>query len=262
MKTTEVLQNIIKLFESGQVPEAVAHATFPVIKIPANTWSLLNRILLYCANTEDARGFRQWQEVGRYVQKGAKAIHILAPKFKKIEKPVEKEDPTEKLEKTILTGFFSIPVFRVEDTEGEPLEYEKLTLPPLPLMERAKEWGLTVKAVPNNGSWYGSYSPSRAIIQLATPEERTFFHELAHHAHKLILGELKPGQNWRQEVVAELAAQALCYLVGKKPGHSIGNSYHYIASYAKEAFLSPVTVCLKTLNDVEQILSLILKIRQ
>ena len=41
-------------------------------------------------------------------------------------------------------------VFRVEDTDGEPLDYQKMELPEFPLIEKAKEWGIFVKAVPGN----------------------------------------------------------------------------------------------------------------
>ena len=42
------------------------------------------------------------------------------------------------------------PVFRFEDTDGKALEYEKLELPDFPLIEKAEEWGISVKAIPGN----------------------------------------------------------------------------------------------------------------
>ena len=54
-------------------------------------------------------------------------------------------------------------------------------------------------------------------IALATPERSTFFHELSHTAHEKVKGGLKPRQDSLQEIVAELAAQALCRLVGRRP---------------------------------------------
>lgn len=62
------------------------------------------------------------------------------------------------------------PVFRVEDTDGEALEYETLKLPTFPLEERAEEWGISVKAIPGNYRYYGYYQPGRNEIGLATPE--------------------------------------------------------------------------------------------
>src|SRR4051794_40846156 len=41
-------------------------------------WSLCNQLLVLLAGTADARGYRQWQEGGRHVKKGAKSIRILA----------------------------------------------------------------------------------------------------------------------------------------------------------------------------------------
>ena len=41
--------------------------------------------------------------------------------------------------KYTLTGFGVKAVFLVEGTDGEPLEYENIELPDVPLMERAEE---------------------------------------------------------------------------------------------------------------------------
>ena len=53
--------------------------------------------------------------MNRYVKKGAKAFHIFVPYIK----AVEDEETGE--ETQVLKGFLSKPVFRYEDTEGEPL---------------------------------------------------------------------------------------------------------------------------------------------
>lgn len=188
MKVREVLSQILNKFESGEIPEAIAYSVYPPMDVPSNKWSFLNRMLMYWSGTNDARGYRQWQEAGRQVKKGSKAIYILAPRVKKIK--------NEETEDYYLIGFLSIPVFRAEDTEGEPLEYERNELPEFPLMDRAKEWGLSVVSTTGGKGFYGTYNQTEGKIELATKEESVFFHELSHHAHKLILGELKPGQDW------------------------------------------------------------------
>lgn len=76
-------------------------------------------------------------------------------------------------------------------------------------------------------------------IALATPEEMTIFHEMSHAAHERVKKGLKAGQYPLQEIVAELSAQTLCHLVGKKANHTFGNSYRYIERYAKKANLTP-----------------------
>jgi len=92
----------------------------PQSDIPSAKWSISNRILQFLADTSDARGFRQWNKAGRKVKKGAKAFHILGPKARTI---TETDDDGTETEKVIVSGFFAIPVFRAEDTDGEPLPY-------------------------------------------------------------------------------------------------------------------------------------------
>jgi len=94
-------------------------------------------------------------------------------------------------------------------------------------------------------------------IGLASREEAVFFHELSHVGHKKLLGELKKGQDWRQEIVAELAAATLCKIVGKTSKH-LGNSYQYIERYAESVKLTPWQACLKVISDTEKVLTLIL----
>jgi len=85
----------------------------------------------------DARGYRQWQNVDRYVKKGSKALYIIVPYFKVIQDDMEERKYT-------LTGFGVKAVFRVEDTQGSYLEYENIQLPDVPLLERAEEWGISI----------------------------------------------------------------------------------------------------------------------
>lgn len=251
-RVREVLNSIIEKFESGEIPEAVAMASFPIPDVPSSRWSFLNRTLMFLSGTGDARGYRQWQEVNRWVRKGAKAIYILVPCFGK------KTD--EEGEEAEYIRFFKLsPVFMFEDTEGEALDYEQIELPELPLIDRAQEWGISVKAVPGNYLYRGYYSPSRTEIGLATPEEKTFFHELAHAGHDRVKGGLFNGQDPLQEIVAELSAQALCRLVGKNLTDTTGNSFRYIERYAEKLNLKPASACLKVLAETEKVLNLILK---
>ena len=251
MKVKEVLSSVIEKFKDGSIPEAVALSTFPAPNIPARKWSLLNRTLMFIAGSADARGIKQWNMVNRKVKKRSKAFHILAPWMKKEEDEAGNE--TE-----VIRGFMAVPVFRVEDTEGDPLEYEKIDIPNIPLIEKAQEWGISVKAIPGNYHVLGYYRPGAEEIAIASKDEIVFFHELAHAAHSRVTGSLKPGQDWAQEVVAELSATALCKLVGKTNRY-LGHSYHYIEDYAQRAQLTAVQGCLKVMSDVEKVLNLILR---
>jgi len=248
-----ILDKLVQEFKDGNsIPEAIAYSMFPIANVPSTKWSMLNQLVMYYTGTNDARGFKQWKEVKRYVKKGTKSFDILVPRFKKAKN--EKTDE----EKTYLAGFMCAPVFRVEDTDGEPLEYPQVQLPELPLLEVAAKWNISVSAVPGNYTYYGHYSPDRQLIALATPEEKTFFHELSHVAHEKVLGKLKRGQDPLQEIVAELSAFALCKIVGKDADKYFGNSYRYIERYAEKMNITPHTAVLKVLSDVEKVLILIL----
>jgi len=253
-KVKEALEGIVQRFKDGDIPEAIAYSMFPIPNTPASRWSLLNRTLMFLSGTGDARGFRQWKEAGRHVRKGAKSFTILAPRLVKNQAENEKDEDTE----PILAGFLAVPVFTVEDTDGQPLDYQKIELPELPLMEVAWELGIFVKAIPGNYRHYAYFSQNRKEIGLASKEETVFFHELAHEAHQTILGQLKKDQDWKQEVVAELAAAALCRIVGKTSKH-LGNSYRYIEEYAKSPNLLPWQGCLKVISDTEEVLNLIME---
>ena len=256
----EVLKGILERFESGDIPQAIAYSMFPIPDLPSSRWSFLNRIQMMLSGTADARGFRQWKEVNRYVRKGAKAIYILVPRIvKQVIEAEEAEEVGESEEKEILTGFMTRPVFKVEDTDGEPLDYEQMELPELPLIDRAREWGISVKAVPGNQRYYGYFSQANMEIGLATKEETVFFHELAHAAYHRIYPNPERENPWKEEIVAELSAAVLCKMAGKSSKY-LGNNYRYIQRYAEAEKLSPVKACLGVLSDVELVLDSILAV--
>jgi len=245
-----VLSHILDRFEAGDIPQAIAYSMYPRPDVPSAKWSFMNRLLIHLAGTTDARGYRQWQSVGRFIKKGSKAIYILVPRL------VRRVDPFHPVEeRVILAGFLARPVFRVEDTDGAPLDYQQeFPLPDLPLLGKAKEWGITISTGRLLFGAYGAYASKSNSILLATPEESVFFHELSHASYARVIEPLRPGQHWDQEIVAELSAQALCHLVGKSPGSNLGNSHAYIEGYAKQAGLTPLAACFRLLDSVERVL--------
>jgi hypothetical protein len=251
-KIQKVLSSILEQFKTGDIPQAIAYSRYPIPNIPSAKWSLLNQLLVYFSGTSDARGFNQWKAVNRYIKKGSTAIHILVPWIKS-----QADDNGEEI--SVLKGFMARPIFKVEDTEGEPLDYQNIPMPDLPLLDRAKEWGIDVKTVGGSLQFSGYYLYKSKEIGLASPEEKTFFHELSHVAHEKVLGKLKAGQHPNQEIVAELSAQALCRLVGKTLDSQTGNSYHYIEKYSEMMNCSAYFACVRLLSEVEKVLNLILE---
>lgn len=91
-----------------------------------NRWSLNNRLLALSQlaargkDIQDAHmmGFRAWEKLGRHVDRGEKAIWILAPITLRIRD--EKSDGTA-TKRTVVTGFKSVPVFDASQTTGAEL---------------------------------------------------------------------------------------------------------------------------------------------
>jgi len=251
-KAKECLSRIVDLFKEGNIPKALAVATIPPqADIPSAKWSIGNRVLQFLADTSDARGFRQWQKAERKVKKGAKAFCILGPNTRVIK---ETNDKSQEVEKVIVTGFHAIPVFRAEDTDGEPLPYEPATPPPL--VDVAEQFGLSVSYQTFASKYYGYYQGGSKRIVLATHSAQVFFHELAHAAHHRVEGDLKGGQIPSQEIIAELTAATLAQMYC--PEANLGFSYDYVKSYAKKSKKSIERACLAVINTVGKVLDEIL----
>lgn len=243
-KAQERLNQIVERFKAGDVSPVVKIVTYKLpADVPVMSWTFSNRVLAYAQTGElDCRGFRQWESAGRNVKKGERAAYIFGPVI------VKKEDKNGDEHQTCV-GFRGIPVFAAEQTDGEPLPYvqEPTELPPL--FDVAQAWGITVKRGPSPNS-YGSFSPSRNRISLATEDARVFFHELAHAAHSR-LEDLKPGQNARQETIAEFTACVLAALYGYD---YTGNTWEYIRGYNEK---DPLKAIMKALSTIEKVIELI-----
>ena len=121
-KAKQILHNLVDMFKSGKALETISKTVLPAPDIPSAKWSLTNRILMILQGTNDARGYRQWQEIGRYVKKESKAIYILAPMT--VKRTIDLDDGTQE-ERHFISGFRPLAVFRHEDTEGEELDQNR-----------------------------------------------------------------------------------------------------------------------------------------
>jgi hypothetical protein len=243
-KAQAQLERLVEAFKSGEIGEVVRRTVIPAADVPCSKWSLCNRVIVSLAGTDDARGYRQWQEVGRHVKKGAKALYILVPWI------VKKKDDEEDDEGTkVLRGFLGKAVFRYEDTEGEPIERSEVDPPTYPpLYEVAERLGLKVKYQGHQGDAFGYFAPGRKQIVLETHDQKTFWHELGHAAHERVKGQLKGGQDPKEEAVAELTATVIAGLYGSDWS---GNCWRYLEEYSQ----NPLGLCLSVLSEVEQVLA-------
>lgn len=261
----ETAEKLIDMFSKQDFPPAAARTIINRVAgdpaKPSANWSVLNQFVMLLSGTEDARGFRQWQSVGRTIKKGAKAIYILALQIIKTKE--EKPDPvtgimTER-EISVLRGFKLVPVFRYEDTEGETLPVHNYTPPVLPpLIEVAKYLG-SVNYKAFDYSAFGTFNANIGEISLYSYDVDVFFHELAHLAHHKIKG-LKPGQDAEQEIVAEMSACILCLLYGYEG--CIYQGWKYMQGYSGGDPVKTIQNIGALLNEVELVVKFILKVEE
>lgn len=250
-----LLQEMINLFSD---PDKVERLEDTVTKTfidqtikPSNNWSFSNRMLMTVQGTQDARGFRQWQKIGRNPLDWQKQITILAPRIKKIHDEKKDED------RTIIIGFTTIGLYAIENTYGKKLEDPNETLKLPSLHQVAEHWGINVRYEKINGEW-GHFSPGENEIVLGTEDQNTFFHELAHLAHQKIDGKLSNEKERyaEQEAIAQLSASVLSRMFGIKMDNY---TFEYIQMYTKEHKQNEVArMCMRVAEKTSKVLDLIM----
>lgn len=251
------------VLEAFQHPDTLPEKLAPVFihrkdDTPCRKWSWRNQVVTALAMTHDARGFKQWESVGRTVKKGSKAFYILAPCTKMIEVDGEKVPR--------VYGFRGLPVFRIQDTEGADVASGDLAhdewLRNLPLREVAESWDIGIQTYNGEGaSMLGRFEYSGAII-LGAENLRVWLHELTHAAdHRN--GKLSPNEpKVIKETVAELGSAILTQCLGEKNQADLGQAYEYIKMYADKGKKSVESVCFDVLERTCEAVTLILDAAQ
>ena len=262
-RTQEVAQRILDAF---QHPEGLPAALAPIFihrddDVPCRKWSWHNQLLVALSATVDARGIKQWNKAGRKVKKGSSAIWILAPCVKKI---TEEEDGGREKERQVIYGFRSVPVFAIEDTEGDPMperdnRYESWVRE-LPLLEVADSWDINVDTFSHQGGnplgYYRYASNGNQAVMLGVENLSTWAHELVHAADHRITN-LK-GDKWHKEIVAELGGAILLECLGMSHDADLGGAFSYIEQYARDAKVDTVRACIQVLDRACNCVKLIL----
>lgn len=261
--TQEVATRIVEAFRN---PEQLPHAIAPIFirrkdDVPCRRWSWHNQLIVALHGTMDARGIKQWNAAGRKIVAGTKAIWILAPCIKTVDKKSVETDEETKLQ--VLFGFRSVPVFAVDQTEGDPLPAQDADqdnwIKHLPLIDVAESWDIRVGSYSHHGSApLGYYQRGGAgeAIMLGVENLSTWAHELIHSADQR-LGSLKEAK-WHREIVAELGGAVLLECLGLQHDADLGGAYQYIEAYAMEAKKDVVRACIEVLDRVCNCVKLIM----
>lgn len=216
-------------------------------------YSFRNAMLIYLQNPEASyvKGFKAWNELGRYVKKGAKGLAILAPCYRKVEDFKEPENKSEyqdsegeKVIKRVISGFKVTYVFDIADTDGSD-EYLPVLVKGLAgnseqeqeIYEKLKAFISTehpVQEVTGTAS-KGSYNLATGIISVRSDVEylqkiKTLLHEFAHAIDFAMHPEEDISRNRR-----ELIAESVAYVVSMRLGLDTSRySISYIKSWLKD----------------------------
>ena len=205
-KVKELIQNVQEM-----TPEEFQETLNKMVRF--HQYSLYNQIILCFAGCSQVAGYKKWKELGRTIKKGEKAVWILAPWFKKIETEDEEKEPK------ILKGFFSVPVFDISQTEGEPVKRGITTDSDMDFEELRKateKAGWTVVFKPLEVIMGGYVTRDNGEITLnsnldKTENTGTLIHEWVHK-------ELRHPDRGMPAQVEEQQAETATYLVCKVLG--------------------------------------------
>lgn len=263
---TRIQETANRIIEAFRRPDELPAALAPLFvhrydDVPCRQWSWHNQFILALHHCSDARGFRQWNTVGRRIKPGSRAIWILAPRIQKV---VAEDDLGEENETKVVCGFRAIPVFDLIDTEGQPLTEPKSTesgwIQRLPLLEVARAWNIEVHTYAHRpGAPLGRFRRSASgnqYIMLGTENAATWAHELVHAADYRLTWF--SGPSWQHEVVAELGAAVLLACLGKEHDADLGGAFSYIEAYAHSEGIPMARACVQMLERTCQAVGLLL----
>jgi antirestriction protein ArdC len=183
-------------------------------------YSFNNSMLIYIQNPDASfvAGYKNWQDLNRYVKKGQRSIRILAPCRHKIQNDVNKEDTYK------IIGFKSVSVFDISQTDGSndflptlisgltvsvqgELEIYKsvLSIIPIPVRE--------IDELSSKGCYYLENPSIEIRSNLSVVQKiKTLCHEFTHHLHHTKYFE---EENYElSEVIAESSAFIVCSYLG------------------------------------------------
>ena len=260
----EVTNRIIKQLEGGVIPwhkpwkvsgvkirGAEDLRTVAFNRITKSAYSALNQMLL--SRPGEYASFKQWNELGGKIKKGAKSEIVVFWKWIDIKKKIDEKDPDseEKLVKVPHLRYYQ--VFHIDDVEGvEPLSFDQINEPTeFDPVEEAEAIIDNYVAAERIKLGYGRnrafYSPALDAIQL--PERFQFgkkggefystaFHELVHSTGaKHRLDRLKASAFFgneeysKEELVAEIGAAGMLNLLGIETEGTFRNSAAYVQSW-------------------------------
>ena len=216
-------------------------------------YSFGNAMLIFSQNPNATyvKGYKAWNQLGRYVKKGSKGLAILAPCIRKVEvfkepenKNLYHDEEAEKEIRKVVSGFRIAYVYDIADTDGDDSMLPVLVTGLAGNSEQEKEIyerlfgviskGHCVQEVSGTAS-KGSFNLETKVISIREDLEylqkiKTLLHEYAHLLDFKMHPEDGISRNRR-----ELIAESVAFIVSLRLGLDTSRySMSYIKSWLKD----------------------------
>ena len=216
-------------------------------------YSFGNAMLIFSQNPNATyvKGYKAWNQLGRYVKKGSKGLAILAPCIRKVEvfkepenKNLYHDEEAEKEIRKVVSGFRIAYVYDIADTDGDDSMLPVLVTGLAGNSEQEKEIyerlfgviskGHCVQEVSGTAS-KGSFNLETKVISIREDLEylqkiKTLLHEYAHLLDFQMHPEDDISRNRR-----ELIAESVAFIVSLRLGLDTSRySMSYIKSWLKD----------------------------
>lgn len=246
-----VTDRIIEQLENNVIPwqkpwQGIRSGAFN--RISKKPYSLLNQMLLQFDG--EYASYKQWQDLGGHVHKGAKSEIVVFWKIQSVEE--EHEDGTKEVKQIPLLRYYN--VFHISQVVGvEPLPKEELN--DIEPIEKADQilndyWTRENITVEHKAGDKAYYSPSRDLIRLPLFKQFTSANEYyATAAHESVHSTMKESRCNRtedrkgklvafgsedyskEELVAEIGSASLMNIIGIETSGTFKNSAAYIQNW-------------------------------
>lgn len=246
-----VTDRIIEQLENNVIPwqkpwAGITSGSFN--RISKKPYSLLNQMLLKFDG--EYASYKQWQDIGGHVRKGAKSEIVVFWKIQPVEE--EHEDGTREVKQIPFLRYYN--VFHISQVDGvEPLPKEELK--DIEPIEKAESilydyWTREHIIIEHKTGDDAYYSPSRDLIRLPLFEQfinaneyySTAFHESVHSTMKESrcnraeerkdkLVAFGSEDYSKEELVAEIGSANIMNILGIETAKSFRNSSAYIQNW-------------------------------
>lgn len=246
-----VTDRIIKQLEQGVVPwhkpwSGVSGGAYN--RVSGKTYSLLNQLLL--EHEGEYATFKQWNEMGGKVKKGAKSEIVVFWKMIKVDDD-KKQREGDKDAKITIPMLRYYRVFHISQVEGvepnsiEAVEHEPITEAEAIKMNYIDREGIEILEEVSNEAYYAPLADRIVVPCMEQYEDvlefySTLFHEMVHSTgHKNRLARLDPTKTTlfasdgysKEELVAEIGSSFLMNHIGIESDRTFNNSTAYIKSW-------------------------------